>query len=201
MSKVWGYASPGIPDGNFIRGKVPMTREEIRVVTLAKARLDPGMIIWDVGSGTGSISVEAARLASGGRVFAVERSPEGLELTRKNAEHFGLDNITVVAGEAPGALGSLPSPHRVFVGGSGGNLSAVIDIVETKLLPGGRLVINAVSLETLAGAVERLKTPWQTDIIQISAARAERVGKSHIMRGLNPVYIITAWKEEEGDDR
>jgi len=178
-----------------------MTREEIRVVTLAKARLDPGMIIWDVGSGTGSISVEAARLASGGRVFAVERSPEGLELTRKNAEHFGLDNITVVAGEAPGALGSLPSPHRVFVGGSGGNLSAVIDIVETKLLPGGRLVINAVSLETLAGAVERLKTPWQTDIIQISAARAERVGKSHIMRGLNPVYIITAWKEEEGDDR
>ena len=178
-----------------------MTREEIRVVTLAKARLGPGMIIWDVGSGTGSISVEAARLASGGRVFAVERSPEGLELTRKNAEHFGLDNITVVAGEAPGALGSLPLPHRVFVGGSGGNLSAVIDIVETKLLSGGRLVINAVSLETLAGAVECLKTPWQTDIVQVSAARAERIGKSHIMRGLNPVYIITAWKEEEGDDR
>lgn len=178
-----------------------MTREEIRVVTLAKARLAPGMIIWDVGSGTGSISVEAARLAAGGRVYAVERSPEGLELTSKNAGHFGLDNITVVAGEAPAALDSLPPPHRVFVGGSGGSLPAVLEIVEAKLLSGGRLVINAVSLETLAGAVEYLRPPWQTDIVQITAARAERIGKSQIMRGSNPVYIITAWKEEEVDDR
>ena len=171
------------------------------MVTLAKARLAPGMIVWDVGSGTGSISVEAARLAAGGRVYAVERSAEGAQLTRQNAEHFGLDNITVVAGEAPGALGGLPSPHRVIMGGSGGNFSAVVKVIETKLLPGGRLVINAVSLETLAASVDCLKAPWRTDIVQISVARAERPGKSHIMRGLNPVFIITAWKEEEGDDR
>ncbi len=174
-----------------------MTREEIRVITLAKARLGPKMVVWDVGSGTGSISVEAALLVPGGRVYAVERSEEGIELTGKNAEKFGLDNITVVQGEAPEALRHLPSPHRVIVGGSGGRLGDILSLAGERIASGGRLVINAVTLETLAEAIAGLTPPWRTEVVQILTARGEMIGKSHIMRGSNPVYIITAWKEDD----
>lgn len=201
MSKGWDFITPGIPDEFFIRGRVPMTKEEIRVVTLAKARLFSGMTVWDVGSGTGSIAVEAARLVPGGQVYAVEKSVEGLELIEKNILHFGLENITVIPGEAPEALKKLPSPHRVIIGGSGGRFVEIISLLEDKLLPGGRVVLNAVTLETVAVALDRLCRPWRTEIVQLAVARGEKVGKSHLMRALNPVYIITAWKKEEGDGR
>lgn len=178
-----------------------MTKEEIRVVTLAKARLASGMTVWDVGSGTGSIAVESARLVPGGRVFAVERSPEGLELIRKNLQLFGLENVVLIPGEAPEALKPLPPPDRVIIGGSGGKLGEIISLVEGKLLPGGRVVLNAVTIETVARAISCFKGPWETEIVQLSVARGDRMGNSHLMRALNPVYIITAWKGEEGDGR
>lgn len=178
-----------------------MTKEEIRVVTLAKARLASGMTVWDVGSGTGSIAVEAARLVPGGRVFAIERSSEGLELIQKNLLQFGLQNVLTVPGEAPEALKQLPAPDRVIIGGSGGRLVEIISLVEDKLLPGGRVVLNAVTLETVAIALRGLTGPWQTEIVQLSVARGDRTGNSHLMRALNPVYIITAWKGEKEDGR
>lgn len=178
-----------------------MTREEIRVITLAKARLGPEMVVWDVGSGTGSISVEAALRVPGGRVYAVERSADGIELTGRNAEKFGIDNITVVPGEAPETLRGLPAPHRVIVGGSGGKLGDILNLVGERMASGGRLVINAVTLETLSEAITCLTPPWRTEVVQIFIARGEMIGKSHIMRGSNPVYIITAWKEDDRDDR
>ncbi len=197
MNKQWQYTTPGIPDHLFVRGKVPMTKEEIRVITLAKARLGPCMVVWDLGSGTGSISVEAAMMVPEGQVFAVEKSLEGVALTKDNAVRFALNNIVSVAGEAPDVLLDLPRPHRIIVGGSGGKLKEILGVAEEKLLPGGRMVINAVTLDTLEKAINCLHTPWTTDIVQVTMARSEMVGHSHLLRGTNPVFIITAWREEE----
>ncbi|MFZ5632400.1 MAG: precorrin-6Y C5,15-methyltransferase (decarboxylating) subunit CbiT [Bacillota bacterium] len=193
MDDIRRYGGPGIPDELFSRGKVPMTREEIRVITLAKARLGPGMVVWDVGSGTGSITVEAARMSPGGAVYAVERSPGGIRLTSENCARFGLDNVVPVAGEAPGALEQLPRPHRVIVGGSGGLLKAILEEVERKILPGGRLVINAVTLETFSAALDFLGDRIPTEVIQVSVSKSEKVGSSRLLKGFNPVFIITAW--------
>ncbi|OAT80270.1 precorrin-6Y C5,15-methyltransferase (decarboxylating) subunit CbiT [Desulfotomaculum copahuensis] len=194
MNSRWPFLTPGIPDDLFVRNKVPMTKEEIRVVTLAKARLAPDQIVWDVGSGTGSLAVEAARLIGNGMVCAVERNPDGVKLIEANARRFELHNIRVVAGAAPQALHGLPAPDRVLVGGSGGQLAAIVTVVDQVLHPGGRLVINAVTLETLAGALACLNQPWRVEVVQVSAARAEQTGKSHLLRALNPVFIISAWK-------
>lgn len=186
--------TPGIPDDLFVRNKVPMTKEEIRVVTLAKARLAPDQIVWDVGSGTGSLAVEAARLIGNGTVCAVESNPDGVKLITENARRFELNNIRVIAGAAPQALHGLPAPHRVLVGGSGGQLAAIITVVDQVLRPGGRLIINAVTLETLTGTQACLNPRWRTEVVQVSVSRAEQVGKSHLLRALNPVFIISAWK-------
>lgn len=201
MDDAWNFSVPGIPDAMFVRGSVPMTREEIRVITLSKARLGPGMAVWDVGSGTGSIAVEAARLAPGGKVWAVERSAEGCGLIRDNCARFGVDNVEVVPGEAPGVLDLLPRPHRVIVGGSGGRLNAILEAVREKLLPGGRLVINAVTLETLAAALDSLGDAWATEVVQISVSKSAKMGSSRLMKAYNPVFVISAWGWGDAVDR
>jgi len=167
-----------------------MTKEEIRVITLAKARLAPEQVIWDIGAGTGSLSVEAARLTPGGVVYAVEKNPAGLELIRENKRRFGTDNLVPVAGEAPAALAELPAPHRVLIGGSGGQLEAILDCVLDRITPDGRIVINAVTLETTS----RLAVPppgWQWEMVQLQTARAVPTGRVHLWRALNPVCVIT----------
>ncbi len=169
-----------------------MTKEEIRVITLSKARLEPGMVVWDIGSGTGSISVEAARMVPGGRVYAVERSPEGCRLTSENCARFSVDNVEVLEGRAPEVLVGLPRPHRVFVGGTGGHLKAILKEIDSKLLPGGRLVINAVTLETLSTALDYLKN-WETEVVQVSISKSQLMGTSRLMKAYNPVFIIAAW--------
>ena len=185
---------PGIPDNLFVRGSIPMTKEEIRVITLSKARIGPGMVIWDIGSGTGSISVEAALMAPGGKVFAVERSGEGCRLISENSLLFGAGNVEVVEGEAPGILDRLPPASRVIVGGSGGRLKDIVRVVEGTMLSGGRLVINSVSLETLTSAMDCLGTGWETEVVQVSVSKSKTMGASHIMKAYNPVFIITAWR-------
>ena len=189
-NKLWPYLTPGIPDEMFIRGKIPMTKEEIRVVTLAKARPAPGQIIWDVGAGTGSLSIEAARLVPGGTVYAVEKNPAGIDLIVQNTRRFELDNVIPVAGEAPAVLKELPSPHRVLIGGSGGRLAEILAYVIKRMMPNGRIVINAVTLETVA----RLIAPpegWQSEIVQLLVSRSVPAGQVHMWRALNPVCIIT----------
>jgi precorrin-6Y C5,15-methyltransferase (decarboxylating) CbiT subunit len=171
-----------------------MTKEEVRTITMAKARLAPGQIIWDVGSGTGSLAVEAALLVPDGTVFAIERNNRAVELIKVNSSLFGTANITVVQGEAPEALRNLPDPDRVLIGGSGGKLSAIADMIAPRLLPGGRVVINAVTLETLSQALEYFHPPWEMEIIQVSVTRTRAAGKSNLMNGLNPVFIIAASK-------
>lgn len=196
-NKTWPYSTPGIPDEMFTRGKIPMTKEEIRVITLAKARLAPGQIIWDIGAGTGSLSVEAARLAPGGVVYAVEKNPGGLELINENIRRFGTGNVVPVAGEAPAVLNDLPAPHSVFIGGSGGRLEEILNCVTDKVMPDGRIVINAVTLETAA----RMTAPpegWRCEMIQLQVSRAVPTGRVHMWRALNPVCVITLerWRNE-----
>ncbi|MFZ5647319.1 MAG: precorrin-6Y C5,15-methyltransferase (decarboxylating) subunit CbiT [Bacillota bacterium] len=201
MSNLRDFTVPGIPDKLFIRGSVPMTKEEIRVITLSKARIGPGMVVWDVGSGTGSISVEAARLTSGGMVYSVEKSPEGRRLTADNCARFGAANVNVVEGTAPDALYGLPRPDRVIVGGSGGKLLPILETVQDKILPGGRLVINAVTLETLSSALDFLKEGWETEVVQVSISKTQIMGMSRLLKSYNPVFIITAWGWGEKNGR
>ncbi len=198
MSELWEYSVPGIPDHLFARGTAPMTREEVRVITLSKARLGPGFTVWDVGSGTGSIAVEAARMTPGGKIWAVEKSAGGCRLIRENCSRFGADGVEVVEGEAPEALATLPRPHRVIIGGSGRRLFAILEAVREKILPGGRVVVNAVTLETLCGALDFLGSRWQTEVVQVSLNKSVKKGGSRLMKSFNPVYIISAW--ERGED-
>lgn len=188
---LWPYATPGIPDHLFKRDNIPMTKEEIRALTLAKARLAPGMVVWDVGAGTGSLSVEAALLAPGGTVYAVEREPLGVTLVLDNARRFGLDNVVPVAGEAPAALDNLPAPDRVLVGGSGGRLLEILEHSMHRLKSGGRIVVNSISPETQALLFTGRTPGWQYDMVQLQVSRAEPTGRLHIWRALNPVCVVT----------
>lgn len=193
MNKKWPYLTPGIPDGYFIRGSVPMTKEEVRVLTLAKARLAQGQVVWDIGAGTGSLSVEAALHTPKGTVYAIERDPEGLELIKANSIAFKLDNIIIVEGEAPEALGGLPAPDRVLIGGSGGRLEEILKIIKKTIRPGGRIVVNAVTLETISLSINLFKVLFKEfEMVQINCARVAQIGGSHLLRGMNPVTIISA---------
>lgn len=197
MSSKWKYRTGGIPDDMFIRGQVPMTKTEVRAVTIAKARLRDTDIVWDIGAGTGSISIEAALAAANGCVYAVEKNEEALALIESNIRLFETDNVIVCPGAAPEALSGLPAPDRVFIGGSGGSLAEIISLVNRELPVGGRIVINAVVLETLTTAAETLKTLdfGDLDITQVTIAKASPVGRVHMFRSHNPVFVISAEKQ------
>ncbi|MDT3699436.1 MAG: precorrin-6Y C5,15-methyltransferase (decarboxylating) subunit CbiT [Thermincola sp.] len=194
----WRFKTGGIPDDLFIRAQVPMTKAEVRAVTIAKARLNDNDVIWDIGAGTGSISVEAALTAVTGTVYAVEKEPDAVELIRRNIELFGTGNIKVCPGTAPEKLYDLPEPDRVFIGGSGGNLAEIINYAYQKMTAGGRLVVNAVVLETLSTAVEAMKQAGlaDLDISQVAVAKAVEVGKLHMFKSHNPVFIISGEKRQ-----
>lgn len=182
----------GIPDGEFIRGAVPMTKAEVRSVCLSKLAPEFGSVIWDVGAGTGSVSVECALSAPEGRVYAVERSAEACELIRQNALKFRLENITVTEGEAPGALEALPAPTHVFVGGSSGGMEAVVEAVLAKN-PAARIVATAVTLETSA-ELTRLTEKYgfeYVDAVSVSVAVSKKAGGYRLMSAQNPVTVFT----------
>ena len=191
-------AGLGIEDEAFIRGKVPMTKQEIRVLTMAKARISPTDIVWDVGAGTGSMSVEAALLATQGHVYAVERNPEGVSLIEKNKEKFGVENLTVVEGEAPDALKDLPDCHVAIVGGSGSHLSAILDEISARMKAGGRIVINCITIQTLAEALDYLRAhemDFSYEAIQVQINRLQAVGAYDMAKAINPITIVTAEKK------
>lgn len=188
--------TPGIPDPLFIRGAVPMTKEEVRALTICRSRLAPGLTVWDIGAGTGSLTVEAALCTPGGRVFAVERDEEGVALIRDNCRRFEVDSVTVIAGTAPHALDGLPAPHRVLVGGSGGKLKEILAVCAERMLPGGIVVVNALTVATLSAALDILqKTPF-TGIngLQVQASRLEKLGRESYFRAQNTVWILSAGK-------
>lgn len=181
----------GIPDRSFRRGNVPMTKEEVRVVTLAKLCLKEDLVLWDVGAGTGTVAVETARLLRAGMVFAVEKDEEAFQLLEENARAFGVTNLIPIRGEAPGVLHRLPDPDRVFVGGTGDQLQGILEVVSSRLKGDGVVVVNAITLETVTRSVTFLEERGFTcAMILLGVSWGERVGDKHLLRAANPVYII-----------
>ena len=182
----------GIPDEEFIRGKAPMTKEEVRSVSLSKLRLTEDSICYDVGAGTGSVSVEMALRADQGQVFAIEKKEEAAALLEENKQKFAVDNLEIIKGEAPQALENLPAPTHAFIGGSSGNLKEIVALLLGKN-PQVRIVINCITLETISEALDVLKEYdfQQREVVQLVASRSKEIGRYHLMMGENPIYIIT----------
>ena len=188
----------GIKDEAFVRGKVPMTKEEIRILTLVKAQITPDAVVYDIGAGTGSLSIEAARLAPAGHVYAIEKNPEGVELIAENATKFSVENITVVEGAAPDALAGLPAPDVALIGGSGRRLADILDLIGERLRPNGRIVANAITMQTVAACLDYFHAHadrYTYEAIQVQISRLERVGSYDMAKALNPIYIITAQRK------
>lgn len=183
--------APGLPDEAFERGDVPMTKQEVRAAVLAKLAVRPEDILWDVGAGTGSVSVELALAAPRGRVYAVECRPEGCALIKANREKFRTRNLVLVEGLAPAALSDLPAPDAVFIGGSKGSLATIVDAALDKN-PDARICVSAIALESLSAAVAALTAKGRTvQVSQIAVSRAKAVGGLHLMMAQNPIYLIT----------
>ncbi len=183
--------APGLPDEAFERGDVPMTKQEVRAAVLAKLAVRPEDILWDVGAGTGSVSVELALAAPRGRAYAVECRPEGCALIKANREKFRTRNLVLVEGLAPAALSDLPAPDAVFIGGSKGSLAAIVDAALDKN-PDARICVSAIALESLSAAVAALTAKGRTvQVSQIAVSRARAVGGLHLMMAQNPIYLIT----------
>lgn len=185
-------ASFGISDEEFIRGQVPMTKSEVRAVTMSRLHLKENAIVYDIGAGTGSVSIEMAMQAWKGTVYAIESNEKALELLRANKEKFMTDNLEIIEGKAPGALEKLPAPEAVFIGGSKGERAKILSAVLAKN-PNVRIVMNVISLESL-GEVLTLVKQFELDnleISQISAARGREIAGQHLMDGLNPVFVIS----------
>ena len=182
----------GMEDEAFLRAKVPMTKSEVRSISLSKLRLAKDSVVYDVGAGTGSISIEAALQAEDGYVYAIEKKEEAVTLMRENQKKFAVDNLEIVEGLAPEALESLPAPTHVFVGGSSGNMKTILELV-LKKNPSVRIVINCIALETVAESLDCVKTlpVKEVDIAAVSIGKSKEIGKYHMMMGQNPVYVIS----------
>ncbi|MDO4305655.1 MAG: precorrin-6A reductase [Eubacteriales bacterium] len=193
-------ATHGIADCEFIRGKAPMTKEEVRTVSLAKLKLQEDSVCYDVGAGTGSVSIEMALRAHQGMVYAVEKKEEAAALLFENKRKFAVDNLEIIRGTAPEALEALPVPTHAFIGGSSGNLKEILDVLLKKNLH-VRIVINCITLETISEALGAIREFAfdETDVVQLSAARAKVLGRYHMMMGENPIYIITCQKTKKED--
>ncbi len=190
----------GIPDDAFIRGGVPMTKEEVRSVSISKLRLTRDAIVYDVGAGTGSVAVECARVADCGRVYAIEWKEDAWKLIAANRKHFAVSNLEIVPGRAPDVFTDLPAPTHVFIGGSGGSLKSILAAL-VKKNPSVRIVLNCITLETLTetlAAAEALRLTV-SDIASVTVAKSKPVGKYHMMTGQNPVYVITCYDSQPTD--
>jgi cobalt-precorrin-6B (C15)-methyltransferase len=192
------WITPGIADEDFVRLEgVPMTKQEIRVLSLAKLRLFPGATVYDVGAGTGSIAIECKRLLPGGRVVAIERDPRAVEVIADNCRRFGVE-IEVICGLAPEAMASLPPADRIFVGGSGQRLPELLETCHQKLIPGGFIVVNSVTMETGTDTYRILKArDYRLDVAQVNIAVLSSRGGAQLWQARNPVTIIAAQKRGE----
>ena len=184
-------------DEDFTRGGVPMTKEEIRGLVISKLDVHPNDTVYDVGAGTGSVTVGLAYRAYESTVYAVETDPEGVELIKTNRENLGAYNIEVVAGTAPEALKDLPAPDKVFIGGSKGNLKDIVNCCLEKN-PEATIVLTTVTLDTMAEALELTKEQgMQSDIVCVNVSRSKKMGRYDLMKAENPIYIITLTDNSE----
>jgi len=194
---MWNYKTPGIPDEFFERTEnVPITKEEVRVVQISKARLCPGYTVYDIGCGSGSISIEAAIQVESGKVIAIDYDPSAIELTKRNVEKFGLTNISVILGNAKEKITELEQADAIFIGGTGGDTEDIVKICQDKLKSGGRIVIGVILIETLYSVlqiIEKLKFN-SIDLTQITISKSRKTSTGTMMLARNPVTVISATK-------
>ncbi|MBI4715835.1 MAG: precorrin-6Y C5,15-methyltransferase (decarboxylating) subunit CbiT [Nitrospirae bacterium] len=186
----------GIPDSEFERRKPDrglITKMEIRVVSLAKLELTPESVVWDIGAGSGSVGIEAARLVPKGRVYAIEKNEEDFVLLQTNRDRCRVDNLTAVCDRAPDGLSAFPDPDAVFIGGTGSAMKGILNVVISRLRPGGKVVMNLVTLENLAEAVTHFRgAGWEVEYTLMQVSRSKPL--LHLTRydALNPVTIVSA---------
>ena len=188
----------GLPDDAFeqrrpLRGQI--TKREVRAVSLYSLGLRSDSIVWDIGSGTGSMAVEAAIIACQGTVYAIERDEASLSLLRRNVSRWGPENVDIIAGEAPGVLEGLASPDSVFVGGSGGRLADILNTAVGRLNPGGRIVVNLAALERAQATYRQLKElGFTAEMVMVNSARAKEMADGTTrLESINPVFVVAAW--------
>ncbi len=194
---MWNYKTPGIPDDAFERSEnVPITKEEVRVIQISKARLCPGYTVYDIGCGSGSISIEAAIQVESGKVIAIDYDPNAIELTKKNIEKFGLTNISVILGNAKEKISELDLADAIFVGGTGGDTEEIVNLCQNKLKSGGRIVIGIILIETLYSVLKSLEKLQfdSVDITQVTISKSRKTSIGTMMLARNPVTIISATK-------
>ena len=195
---MWNYKTPGIPDEHFERAeKVPITKEEVRTIQLSKARLKPGQTVYDIGCGSGSISVEAGiQIESSGKVIAIDYDENAVELTKKNLKKFNLSNVSVLFGNAKEKISDLEMADVIFIGGTGGDTSDIVKLSENKLKTGGRIVIGIILIEALYSVLQILDTLKfdSVDITQVTISKSRKTTTGTMMLARNPVTIISATK-------
>ncbi len=195
---MWKTKTPGIPDELFERDeKVPITKEEVRVVQISKGRLKPGMIVYDIGCGSGSLSVEAAlQVEDSGQVHAVDYDPKAVELTKKNLTKFEIQNVTVVGKNANEAISELPDADAIFVGGTGKDTAKIVGMCLDKLKPGGRIVIGMIQIETIFSVLSFVEEQGleSVEITQITISKSRKTSTGTMMLARNPVTVLSATK-------
>ena len=195
---MWNYKTPGIPDEYFERTEnVPITKEEVRTIQISKARLKPGQTVYDIGCGSGSISIEAAiQIESQGKVLAIDYDKKAIELTKKNATKFNLPNITTIFGNAKIKIQELEEADAIFIGGTGRDTKEIVEVSQTKLKSGGRIVIGVILIETLYSVLQILENSFfeLVDITQVTISKSRKTTTGTMMLARNPVTIISATK-------
>ena len=195
---MWNYKTPGIPDEFFERTeKVPITKEEVRTIQLSKARLTPGQTVFDIGCGSGSITIEAAiQVENTGKVVAIDYDSKAIELTKKNIEKFGVSNVSVIFGNAKEKILELGIADVIFIGGTGGDTKEIVELCQDKLKSGGRIVIGIILIETLYSVLDILEKLQfnSVDITQVTISKSKKTTKGTMMLARNPVTIISATK-------
>lgn len=190
----------GIPDHEFNRrlpDKGLITKQEVRAVSLSKMCLTEDSVVWDIGAGSGAVSIEASLVAGKGKVFAIERDAEAVAIISQNIEKFGRNNIEVIQGLAPDNLEMLPEPMAIFIGGSGGHMAEILPVACHRLKPGGRIVVNAATLESLHTAAQGLKdNGFMAEITLVNVARGKEISDLNRLEALNPVFIITGYRQQ-----
>ncbi len=188
------FSSSGLPDSAFYRGKAPMTKSEVRAITLSKMRLLSDSNVLDIGAGSGSITVEAALVANEGKVWGIERKLDAYEVFLENKKRFERENIIPILGHAPEDLPDV-SLDAIVVGGSGGMMNEIIEYAKQHLVSGGRFVVNAITVETAYLAIQGLKGADEfrdVEVIQVQVSKGRNIGSLTMMEALNPIYVISA---------
>lgn len=196
MNKLWKYNTPGISDELFVRGKVPMTKAEVRAITISKLKLSPRLNFVDIGAGTGSISIEIASLDCD--VTAIERNLEAINLIKRNEENFGVKLENIIHGIAPDDLIDTKNYDRAFIGGSGGNIANIFSYIDQHLVDGGIIVANTITIENTQKILQLFKEFEYTnvEVITVNISQSKNVGSVHMMMAENPINIISGQKGE-----